>query len=164
MADGQRRIDRDRPGVPAPEQPNSLVRRPERHVTRATLRGAPEIDDQPGQTLRMLAHRPVHGIRNRLELVAAKAGRDQDDPGVVGVPRHRIVGQHKEIDDVGGDDRSSTLGRLGELRPVFELNFAHLVRTDGIEAPVPEYLGDDRRQILVEVDLHPVVTKRTSPG
>jgi hypothetical protein len=37
------------------------------------------------------------------------------------------------------------------------------VRTDRIDALVPQDPGDDRRQILVEVDLHSV-TNRTSPG
>lgn len=112
----------------------------------------------------MLVHRPVHRIRNGLEFVSAKAGRDPADAGGLGVPRHRVECKREKIDNVGGDDRSSGPGRLGELRSVVELNLAHLVRTDGIDALVPQDPGDDRRQILVEVDLHSVATNRTSPG
>lgn len=41
----------------------------------------------------MLPYCPVHRIRNCLEFVPTKAGRDEDDAGVLGVPRDRVVSQ-----------------------------------------------------------------------
>ena len=70
----------------------------------------------------------------------------------------------REVDDVGGDDRPASSRRLRELRVVVELDPAHLVRAHRIDTLVAQEPRNNRRHVLVEVDLHSVVTKRTSPG
>ena len=128
------------------------------------LRASPEIDDEPFETLRVLARDPDYGIRNRVEFVPTKAGRDQDDTGVLDVACDRIVSEREKIDDVGGDDRPASSGRLSQLRAVVELDPAHLVGAHRIDTLVAQEPRDNRRHVLVEVDLHSVGTKRTSPG
>ena len=128
------------------------------------LRASPEKDDEPFQTLWVLARDQDYGICNRVEFVPTKAGRDQDDTGVLDVACDRIVSEREKVDDVGGNDRPPSSCRLSELRTVVELDPAHLVRAHRIDTLVAQEPSDDRRHVLVEIDLHSVVTKRTSPG
>lgn len=137
---------------------------PEKSGTRIQLRASPEIDDEPFEALRILARDLDYGIRNRVEFVPTKAGRDQDDAGVLDVGCDSIVSEREKIDDVGGNDRPASSGRLSKLRTVVELDPAHLVRAHCIDTLVAQEPSDSRRHVLVEVDLHSVVTKRTSPG
>ncbi len=121
-------------------------------------RASPEIDAEPFETLGVLARDPDYGIGNRVEFVSTKAGRDQDDTGVLDVACDRIVSEREKVDDVGGDDRPASSARLSELRAVVELDPAHLVRAHRIDTLVAQEPSDNRRHVLVEVDLHSVVT------
>jgi hypothetical protein len=131
---------------------------------RARLAGTPRVNDQSVQALRVSFERVVDGVGDRLGFVPAEAGRDQDDPRVCGVRGDGLRGQPKKVDDVGRGDGTASSRRHGELRPVVELNGAHVMRADRLHALLPQDPTDNRGQVLVEIDLHPVVMKRTSPG
>ena len=101
-------------------------------------------------------------IRDRLELVSTKARRNQDDPRVLRIRCNSFMRKRDEIDDVRGDDRPSFSRRVGELRPVVELDVTDLLGRGRIDTVLSKQPGNDGRQVLIEVDLHRV--KCTSPG
>ena len=106
----------------------------------------------------------VDPSRDRLELISTKARRDQDDASVLGVCRDCRASQDEKVDNVGGDYRASVFRGIRELSVIVELNVAHIVGADCVDAVLLQDPGDVGREILVEVDSHRVGTKRTSPG
>ena len=112
----------------------------------------------------MLPHHLADPSRDRFELISTKARGDQDDASVLGVRCDCCVSQGEKVDDVGGDDRASVFRGIRELSAIVELNVAHFVGADRVDAVLLQDPGDVGREIFIEVDFHRVVMKRTSPG
>lgn len=125
---------------------------------------APDVDDQICETGWILLENTANRIGNRLELIPSEARGHEDDAGVFSVRRDGLGSQLNEVTDIGSDDRPLLLRGVGELRAVITLDVTDLVRGDGINAGLAKNLGNDGRQILVEVDPHRTETTRTSPG
>ena len=117
------------------------------------------------QTVRVVARHLLHSVRNRGELVGAERRGYEHDSRVLAICGKELPGQLREILDVARDDGATSPRRIQELASIVDLDVAgNLVSSHGVQPPGPEHLGDARREILVEVERHLVVTTRTSPG
>jgi hypothetical protein len=83
---------------------------------------------------------------------------------MLSVRREGVRRQHGEVRDVAGDNRPSFSRSVRELGSIIELCVADLVGADDLEAPRAKHLGQTRREVLVEVQLHSMRTTRTRPG
>src|SRR5262249_49127087 len=122
------------------------------------------VDDESLEPLRVGLELIDDRISDRLVLVSPKARRHQDDACVAGVRGHSVMSEPEEVDNVPGDDRPAFARGVPELGTVLELTVADLVGARRVYVVLPKKEGDARRQVLIEVDPHRVVMKRTSPG
>lgn len=108
----------------------------------------------------------LHGfddcIHNGLKFVASKARWNQHYAGVLGISRDSLLGELNEVHDIGRYESPSVSRCIGELGSVVQLDIAHFLRCGDVHAAPSQKAGNDRRQILIEIQFHPV--KRTSPG
>src|SRR5215831_15025861 len=130
----------------------------------ASERRALQIDDGTGKTTRILPGDPLHGIRDRRELVGAEPWRDEQDAGVLEIGCDELRRQLREVPDVACDNGAVCGRGVTKLVSVVKLRVADVMSADDVESTRTEHLGDARREILVEVKGHPVTTTRTSPG
>src|SRR5439155_21833079 len=91
-----------------------------------------------------------------------EARRHQHDARVPHVGGDGVMSEPEEVHDIPGDDRPAFARGVLELRPIVELDVADVVGAGRVYATPPKKQRDDRRQVLIEIELHRV--KRTSPG
>src|SRR5262249_10250776 len=118
--------------IPRPQDASSIAR-PTLKVDHGTPKAAGILPDDlvdPGDDF--------------LELVAPKAGRDNDDPRMLGVRRDHLAGEQQEIDDVTGNDGSTFGSRQCELGAIGDLMLTGVVGADRINASIPEQTSDLR--------------------
>jgi hypothetical protein len=139
--------------------------------------GAVEPSHRPGRTSAGWPPQEQHLIRqpvrvgggllaNRVgqgrELVPLEAGGNEDDPGVRLLSVHEVPDDLDEVRNVARDETSVLADREAELIEITAPHPASLVSAKGIEPALTEELCHPRRQILIEVQLHPAM--RTRPG
>ena len=123
---------------------------------------AAKVEDQTAEAAPIRLQGLEYRGRDRPERVSTKARRDQNNPCVLGIRRDGFMSKLDEIDDVRSHDRPSFSRCVGELGPVVQLDVTDLLSRGRVYAMLSKQCSDDRRQILVEIDLHRV--KCTSPG
>ena len=93
-----------------------------------------------------------------------QARRNEDDPGVLRIGSDRLRREDEEIRDVAGDHGAPFLGGMRKLSAIVYSRSPRFVGAHGIDAARTEDFCDPRREILIEVDLHPAWTVLTRPG
>ncbi len=80
------------------------------------------------------------------------------------VRSNRLASNHREIPHVGGDEHPPFGDDVPKLCSIIETSITDFERAYGVDSPRPEDLSDLRREILVEVEPHPMSTTRAKPG
>lgn len=101
------------------------------------------------------------GISNGSDLKPLDAWWTKDDPGVGLLSADGILGEDNKVASISGHQAPTHSRRIGELLPVRKLNVPRLESANRVKSPLAEPLGNSRREILIQVELHAV---RTKPG
>ena len=103
---------------------------------------APDVQDDTAEAMARRLQYFEDSVGDRLELVSAKARRNQNYPRVLGIRRNSFLSNRDEVDHVRGYDRPPFPYCIGELGAVVELDIARLKGTYRVDALLPKQFGN----------------------